>query len=94
VAFSLKLPKKLARHWAVKIRDRERVEPPHVTILRKLEAWRLNLRTAEFMDDEPDPADIPEAILAIVKEGMDLLRTRWDEMYPENPIVSGEDFDD
>ena len=29
------------RQWAVKIRDRERVEPPHVTLLRKTLVLRI-----------------------------------------------------
>ena len=61
MAFALKLPRSLVRQWQVKIRDRERVEPPHVTIIRKTEAWRLALRTRQFLDREPDPAEIPQA---------------------------------
>ena len=91
MAFALKLPKKIARQWAVKIRDRERVEPPHVTLLRKTRAWRLDLRTGQFMDKDPDPADVPPAVLRIIEVQWQVLCDAWDEMYPENPV---EVFDD
>jgi hypothetical protein len=94
MAFSLGLPPRLAKQWAVKIRDRERVEPPHVTILRGRRAWRWDLRTGEFMDAEPDPDDVPEELLKEVRGKWELLRARWDEMYPENPVHSEEDDDE
>jgi hypothetical protein len=54
VAYELELPKKLkAERWKVKIRDRERSEPPHVTILHKTRAWRIGLRSGSFLDREP-----------------------------------------
>ncbi len=44
------LPADLAlQGWKVKIRDRERAEPPHATILQGTDAWRLNLRNGSFM---------------------------------------------
>ena len=49
--YELRLTKALrARGWKVKIRDAERLEEPHLTILRKREAWRVSLRTAEFLE--------------------------------------------
>lgn len=49
MAFDLPLPVPLRKQgWRVKIRDKERLEPPHATILRRTTAWRLSLRTAEF----------------------------------------------
>ncbi|SRR6266571_1093730 len=54
--FALKLPEPWAsRGWKAKIRDRERLEPPHVTILHKTSAWRFELRSEKFLDREPDP---------------------------------------
>lgn len=94
MAYSLKLPPQLEKQWAVKIRDRERVEPPHVTILRGKRAWRRDLRTGEFMDEEPDPKDVPEDLLKEVNDNWDVLCTKWDEMYPENPVHSEEDDDE
>jgi hypothetical protein len=75
----------------VKIRDRERVEPPHVTVLRKTQAWRLDLRTGEYLDKEPDPAEVPKAVRKVIDANWDTLRAAWDAMYPENPIEADED---
>ena len=94
MARSLPLPSQLARQWTVKIRDRERVEPPHVTVLRGTRSWRLDLRTGEFMDEEPDPREVPRKLLQVVKEHWDDLRTAWDEMYPENPVSTEAEGDD
>ena len=85
--FNLELPDEIARQgWKVKIRDRERVEPPHVTIIRGLEAWRFGLRTMTFMDAQPDPRRVPTSLQTFVNEQMHVLRTEWDRMYPENPV--------
>jgi hypothetical protein len=44
MAFRLPLPDPLpARGCKVKIRDLERNEPPHVTIVQKQRAWRFAL---------------------------------------------------
>jgi hypothetical protein len=77
--------------WRVKIRDDERVEPPHVTIIRKTRAWRLGLRTGEFLDREPPSREVPDNFRELVWENVVQLRTKWDEMYPENPVFSQED---
>jgi hypothetical protein len=64
MAFSLSLPAALvAQGWKAKIRDRERTEPPHVTVLQKTRAWRVDLRTGRFLDKEPDPNDVPKELL-------------------------------
>ena len=89
VSFTVKLPEPWeSRGWKAKIRDRERVEPPHVTIMQKAKAWRLGLRTQQFLDANPDPSEIPEEVLAAIRTARSLLRREWDRMYPENPIVS------
>ena len=54
--------------WKVKIRDKETREAPHVTIIRGTEAWRINLRTGEFMDGQPDPSDVPSEIIDYIEE--------------------------
>ena len=94
MAFQLPLPKRYRRQWSVKIRDRERVGPPHVTILRRTQAWRLDLRTGEFMDREPDPDGVPAALLAVIRKRWEFLCATWDEIYPENPVKSEEDHAD
>jgi hypothetical protein len=72
--------------WKVKIRDRERVEPPHATVIRRRDSWRYGLREKEFLDNRPDPRDVPDELLAEIEQQIDTLRQKWDEMYPENPV--------
>jgi hypothetical protein len=89
--YKLSLPASwIAQGWKAKIRDRERLEPPHVTLLRGCSAWRISLRTGQFLDHEPDPAYVPTEVLEHVQANMDELRAAWDEMYPENAVQSVE----
>ncbi|MBM4379255.1 MAG: hypothetical protein FJ086_08135 [Deltaproteobacteria bacterium] len=94
MAFSLPLPRKLASQWKVKIRDRERLEPPHVTIIRAERSWRLNLRTGEFMDVWPEPGEVPEALQKWIFLNWQLLQRAWDAAYPENKVRCSEDPDE
>ena len=92
--FALNLPEPWAtRGWKVKIRDRERLEPPHVTILRRTRAWRFDLRSERFLDKEPDPNEVPKDVVSEVRSNLTLLRQEWDRMFPENR-VSSQDPDD
>jgi len=94
VPFALTLPVPWAsRGWKAKIRDRERLEPPHVTILYKTSAWRFDLRTEAFLDKEPSPKDVPEEVIGAVRSNLTLLRQEWDRMYPANRISSTEQKD-
>jgi hypothetical protein len=91
MAFSLPLPAPLpAQGWKVKIRDRERSEPPHATVLRKAKAWRFDLRSGGFLDKQPDPKDVPREVIAELERHLEWLRREWDEMYPENPVATPE----
>jgi hypothetical protein len=84
--YSLPLPELLAHQgWKVKIRDRERNEPPHVTILDRTRAWRYGLRKLEFLDREPPPREVPDEVIAAIHAGLEECRRVWDQMYPENP---------
>lgn len=90
--FALTLPEPWAsRGWKAKIRDRERLEPPHVTILLRTRAWRFGLRSATFLDREPDPKGVPEEIVAALRSSLELLRREWDRIFPENPVFSAKD---
>lgn len=87
MAFSLLLPANLKNQgWQVKIRDKEIREPPHITILRKGNPWRWDLRERRFMDRTPAPSDVPEELMENVHENYVLLCDEWDNMYPGNPI--------
>lgn len=89
MAYELELPKKLkGQKWKAKIRDRERVEPPHVTILYKTHTWRIGLRDGAFLDNKPPPGDVPDELVSFVLENRAELIAAWDEMYPENPVES------
>lgn len=77
--------------WKVKIRDDERNETPHATLLRRRQFWRLDLRTGRFMDSAPDPADVPGELVELVWKRRARLRRAWDAMYPENPVFSHHD---
>lgn len=91
----LPLPGRLSNEgWKVKIRDRERVEPPHATVIRGNRYWRWDLRSRQFMDADPDPTDVPGELLALlVAHHADLVRD-WDASYPENPVGPREEGND
>lgn len=83
------IPKWLKKaRWKVKIREKEMREPPHVTIIRGTDSWRINLRTGQFMESIPDPGDIPRELLTFIYETSFWkgLRLAWDAKYPSNPI--------
>lgn len=92
MAYNLPLTPALRKaRWKVKIRDKETREPPHVTIIRGTEAWRLNLRTGDFMDDSPDPRLIPSDLIQLLRNEntWKSLCNQWDLMYPANPVSGG-----
>jgi hypothetical protein len=87
--FALTVPEPWGtRGWKVKIRDRERLEPPHVTIMKKTKAWRFGLRSAAFLDKEPDPDEVPAEVTAAICANLAQLGQEWDRMFPENPVAS------
>jgi hypothetical protein len=97
VPFDLSLPVRFRRaRWKVKIREKETREPPHVTILRGTKAWRINLRTGEFMDPAPDPTDVPSGLLVYVtsEKAWKRLGEEWNKKYPNNPVEGVEESND
>lgn len=95
----LSLSSKLKKaKWKVKIREKERLEPPHVSIINGTNTWRLCLRSGDFLDEEPDPDEIPEELLEYIKNGRlkdeqtvwEWLCEKWDEMYPNNKVASAD----
>ena len=88
----LPLPTSLRKaRWKVKIQEKESKEPPHVSILRGTDKWRVNLRTGEFMDRRPDPSEVPDELLRIIRGHWDWLCEQWDRKYPEDPVAGEED---
>lgn len=95
MARNFDLPAQLkAALWKVKIRDKETTEPPHASVLWGTKCWRWGLRDRAFMDSEPDPRDVPKALVRYLNENHAELCAAWDEYYPLNPVTSSEDQDD
>lgn len=87
MAFSLALPAALAAEgWKVKIRDRERCETPHATVIRRLKTWRVSLRDQTFLDNFPPPREVPAAVRQEITAGLQQLIQEWNQMYPENQV--------
>ncbi len=72
--------------WKIKIREKERLEPPHVTILFKTNSWRLNLRTGSLLDPNSNWSDVPKAVQETVRDNWTKICDEWNRMYPGNPI--------
>lgn len=72
--------------WKVKIRERERLEPPHASIIKGTKTWRWNLRTKEFMDDDPPERDVPRGLIDKLGEGHSELVEQWNAKYPRNKV--------
>jgi hypothetical protein len=93
VAFSLELPNPLATvGWKVKIRDKERLEPPHVTILHKRHDWRLGLRDGAFLVPPGGSwNEIDAAVQEVIEANWQLLCEEWDRAYPTNRVHPEDD---
>jgi hypothetical protein len=92
--FSLQLSPQLTRaRWKVKIFDKENREPPHVTIIRGRDKWRINLRTRAFMDRFPPERMVDDEVIQAIDDNWELFREQWDQIHPDNP-VEGTDDDD
>jgi hypothetical protein len=70
------------------MREKERVEEPHATIVRGKQVWRFGLRSRAFLDVQPDPRHVPQELVEAILGAMDVLREEWDEAYPENRVES------
>jgi hypothetical protein len=94
--FELPLPRKhKAEGWKVKIREKERVEPPHVTVMHKADEWRLGLRDKQLLVPPGGRIkDIDPGVMRFIEEHWEQLREAWDAKYPENPVSSAEDVED
>jgi hypothetical protein len=46
------------------------------------------------MDRRPNPADVPESLLEVIRQHWDWLCRQWDAKYPDNPVLSQDDDDD
>lgn len=91
--FDLPLPGRLkADGWKVKIREKERVEPPHVTVMHKADEWRLGLRDKRLLVPPGGRIrDIDPGVMQAIENGWERLKEAWDAKYPENPVSSAEE---
>jgi hypothetical protein len=91
--FELDLPDRLKQEgWKVKIRDKERLEPPHATVLRGPVHWRLDLRTGGLMSPPGGTwRDLPEELRGLLISQRLVLIQEWDRMYPSNPVGGNHD---
>jgi hypothetical protein len=95
MARAFDLPAQLAAAlWKLKIRDKERTEPPHVSVLKGTQCWRWGLRERAFLDAKPPPGDVPKALVEHLAAIHDEMCAAWDEMYPHNPVTSQDTDDD
>ena len=74
------------RGWKVKIREKERCEPPHVSIIFKVKCWRVNLRTKKFLEKDPAPGDVPLLLLKAIYKDWAVLIDAWNTKYPGNKV--------
>lgn len=94
--YSFDLPRRWkSQGWKAKIRGRERLEPPHVTVMFKTTAWRIGLRDFLFLDVSPDPSAVPAEIVAHLQSCSVrcAMAQAWDAMYPHNPVPVYDDCD-
>ena len=92
MACTFNLPKRFKdQGWKLKIRDRERVEPPHVSLIHGIRTWRFCLRNGAFLDKVPPPRDVPAEVVHELVRRLDEFTVVWDRLYPENPVSSGGD---
>jgi len=84
-----------AEGWKVKIRDKERLEPPHVTILLGRKIWRLGLRDRSFLAPSGGSwREIDERVRAAIEENWRRLCDAWDHAYPTNRVSTADEDDD
>lgn len=69
----------------MKIREKERLEVPHLTVFRKGDKWRISLRDRSVLDDG-NWNDILEEVRNLIFQSWELLCSEWDRKYPENPV--------
>ena len=92
VPYALLLPKKLRNAgWKVKIFDKESREPPHITVMRGPNKWRIDLRSGEFMKLPGGTwSELDEGVQKAIDAHWHEFIRQWDALYPENPVASQE----
>jgi hypothetical protein len=89
--YELPLPNAF-KQWTVKIFDNELpFEEPHVTIIFKQARWRWGLRREDFLEDNPNPKDVPAGILDELAGNLEQLRKEWNTRFPNNRVHEKEE---
>ena len=89
--FSLPLPPPYnSQGWKVKIRDKERLEDPHVTVTCKTREWRIGLRDGQPLAGSPPIREIADEVFKTMADSWDQLCVEWDRRHPSNPIDGSE----
>lgn len=92
--FELQLPFQHRKAgWKVKIREKERLEPPHVTIIHRRRSWRLGLRDQRFLDPGDSWQGIPSDVKSAILENLVVLCDEWNFKYTDNPVSGNNDED-
>ena len=79
----------------VKIREKERLEPPHVTIMVGKKEWRVGLRDKSFLVPPGGKwTEIDGEVRELIEKNWQSLQAAWDRKYPSNPISSKEEDDE
>ena len=96
MADPIELPRKLrSLGWKVKVYSRERLEPPHLTLICRARVWRIGLRDMEFMIPPGGRwRDIDPQVRAILENRWQVLCDEWDAQHPTNRVSSEEAKDD
>ena len=85
--YDVPLPHGIRALWKAKILDREVPrEEPHVTIICKTRRWRYAIRMPAFLDDDPSPRDVPDAVLAAIAADHESIVAAWNVRHPHNPV--------
>jgi hypothetical protein len=94
MAYFLPMPPNLVA-WKVTIHDKERLEEPHVSVIKGGCKWRIKLRTGGYMDPEKPGCTMHKQVRKIIskKENWELLIAEWNKMYPNDKVEEEEDAD-
>lgn len=87
MAFNPDLPLDLkSAGWKVKIRDKERLEEPHIANLKEPESsWRLSLLSKEFLHPGGNWREIDGGVRHAGEHNWMSLIKEWNRTYPGNP---------
>jgi hypothetical protein len=81
--------------WKAKIYNNERLEPPHLTLIRYRAVWRIGLRDWSFMDPPGGKwKDIDPNVAKFLEDNRKILRAYWDRLHPTNPVPCRDEVED